>query len=146
MSEAKKNDPCPCGSGKKYKKCCMLKEVTPVGDFARQKISRTLAELTQQFEKHANKKYGEVAAYAAIQEYFCWQGVPDDEYLDMELGEIFQSWFYYNWIPDSEEKGAPVHFPEHQIAVDYLKQKGDQLPAFTRKLIEQACLKQYSFL
>jgi preprotein translocase subunit SecA len=20
------NDPCPCGSGKKYKKCCMLKE------------------------------------------------------------------------------------------------------------------------
>ncbi|HBU12361.1 MAG TPA: SEC-C domain-containing protein [Clostridiales bacterium] len=23
---AGRNDPCPCGSGKKYKKCCMLKE------------------------------------------------------------------------------------------------------------------------
>lgn len=22
----KRNDPCPCGSGKKYKKCCMQKE------------------------------------------------------------------------------------------------------------------------
>ncbi|MDD7674674.1 MAG: SEC-C metal-binding domain-containing protein, partial [Oscillospiraceae bacterium] len=22
------NDPCPCGSGKKYKKCCMQKEKT----------------------------------------------------------------------------------------------------------------------
>ncbi|MEX2684291.1 MAG: SEC-C metal-binding domain-containing protein [Candidatus Sigynarchaeota archaeon] len=21
-----RNDPCPCGSGKKYKKCCMLKK------------------------------------------------------------------------------------------------------------------------
>ena len=21
-----RNDPCPCGSGKKYKNCCMLKE------------------------------------------------------------------------------------------------------------------------
>ena len=21
-----RNDPCPCGSGKKYKKCCMLKD------------------------------------------------------------------------------------------------------------------------
>lgn len=21
-----RNDPCPCGSGKKYKKCCLLKE------------------------------------------------------------------------------------------------------------------------
>ncbi len=23
--EADRNDPCPCGSGKKYKKCCMTK-------------------------------------------------------------------------------------------------------------------------
>lgn len=23
---AGRNDPCPCGSGKKYKKCCLLKE------------------------------------------------------------------------------------------------------------------------
>jgi uncharacterized protein YecA (UPF0149 family) len=21
-----RNDPCPCGSGKKYKRCCLLKE------------------------------------------------------------------------------------------------------------------------
>jgi len=27
MSKAKRNDPCPCGSGKKYKKCCQLNEV-----------------------------------------------------------------------------------------------------------------------
>lgn len=24
MSNTGRNDPCPCGSGKKYKKCCML--------------------------------------------------------------------------------------------------------------------------
>ena len=24
-----RNDPCPCGSGKKYKKCCALKEDLP---------------------------------------------------------------------------------------------------------------------
>lgn len=26
MFKARRNDPCPCGSGKKYKHCCMLKE------------------------------------------------------------------------------------------------------------------------
>ncbi|MDP7135072.1 MAG: SEC-C metal-binding domain-containing protein, partial [Planctomycetota bacterium] len=26
MSKVKRNAPCPCGSGKKYKKCCMAKE------------------------------------------------------------------------------------------------------------------------
>ena len=25
MAETGRNDPCPCGSGKKYKKCCALK-------------------------------------------------------------------------------------------------------------------------
>ena len=26
MSKVGRNDPCPCGSGKKYKKCCMMKD------------------------------------------------------------------------------------------------------------------------
>lgn len=26
MQNVGRNDPCPCGSGKKYKKCCMLKQ------------------------------------------------------------------------------------------------------------------------
>ena len=25
-----RNDPCPCGSGKKYKKCCLGKTTSPV--------------------------------------------------------------------------------------------------------------------
>lgn len=28
MKEVGRNDPCPCGSGKKYKKCCMQKSST----------------------------------------------------------------------------------------------------------------------
>ncbi|NCP78894.1 MAG: zinc chelation protein SecC, partial [Desulfuromonadales bacterium] len=26
MSNIGRNEPCPCGSGRKYKKCCLLKE------------------------------------------------------------------------------------------------------------------------
>ena len=26
MAKAGRNDPCPCGSGKKYKKCCLMKD------------------------------------------------------------------------------------------------------------------------
>lgn len=28
MSKIKRNDPCPCGSGKKYKHCCLKKPRT----------------------------------------------------------------------------------------------------------------------
>lgn len=27
-----RNDPCPCGSGKKYKKCCYLREQSPTAE------------------------------------------------------------------------------------------------------------------
>jgi tetratricopeptide (TPR) repeat protein len=30
MSEVGRNDPCPCGSGKKYKHCCLRKQTAPV--------------------------------------------------------------------------------------------------------------------
>ena len=30
--EVGRNDPCPCGSGKKYKKCCLLKEQNTVSE------------------------------------------------------------------------------------------------------------------
>ncbi len=29
MRQAGRNDPCPCGSGKKYKKCCEAKDTAP---------------------------------------------------------------------------------------------------------------------
>ena len=32
MSKIGRNDPCPCGSGKKYKKCCMIKDKEPNED------------------------------------------------------------------------------------------------------------------
>ncbi|MDQ1268180.1 MAG: hypothetical protein QG560_823 [Campylobacterota bacterium] len=38
FEEAKRNDPCPCGSGKKYKKCCMQKNQNPLSTLAPYKL------------------------------------------------------------------------------------------------------------
>ena len=48
MAKVGRNDPCPCGSGKKYKKCCQDKESSEteqgisgnVGEFKKQKPHR----------------------------------------------------------------------------------------------------------
>ena len=39
MNKVGRNDPCPCGSGKKYKKCCIDK---PVPETAQYSLSRYL--------------------------------------------------------------------------------------------------------
>lgn len=38
LQEVKRNDPCPCGSGKKYKKCCMNKSKNPLSTLAPYKL------------------------------------------------------------------------------------------------------------
>ncbi|MGX9136345.1 SEC-C metal-binding domain-containing protein [Rummeliibacillus sp. JY-2-4R] len=37
-----RNDPCPCGSGKKYKKCCALKEAVTVEEVYEEELERIL--------------------------------------------------------------------------------------------------------
>jgi hypothetical protein len=60
MSKVNRNDPCPCGSGKKYKQCCMNKDQAP---------RRQRAALANQL---ATQESGEelVAAVAAYEQRF----------------------------------------------------------------------------
>jgi hypothetical protein len=52
MKNIKRNGPCPCGSGKKYKKCCMLKEdITNLGTF---RYEKNLAVRSSTVEKMLN--------------------------------------------------------------------------------------------
>ncbi len=69
MSRAGRNDPCPCGSGKKYKKCCLAKE----RDAARE--AKAAEEATMRsFEWLADNFHGEMDVareeqfYAALED------------------------------------------------------------------------------
>lgn len=49
MAKIKRNDLCPCGSGKKYKKCCWLKEVPPPSP-------ETIKEVTEIFQRKMQER------------------------------------------------------------------------------------------
>lgn len=53
-AKAQRNDPCPCGSGKKYKKCCGLKEA---------KDAQTRSSVM-----HTLQKFGGVVGYKNLKE------------------------------------------------------------------------------
>lgn len=59
-----RNDPCPCGSGKKYKKCCLLKEA----EKAAQEEAELQAWLEQDFAEGA-KLLAEYEAEQAIRRH-----------------------------------------------------------------------------
>ena len=59
QSRVSRNDPCPCGSGKKYKHCCLPKEV----EAARPDRSPTITDLHGKPKKRPEYPIGTVALY-----------------------------------------------------------------------------------
>jgi hypothetical protein len=49
-----RNDPCPCGSGKKYKKCCLSETYTETGreDSTKKRLVQDLLKFYEKNYKH----------------------------------------------------------------------------------------------
>ena len=53
-----RNTPCPCGSGKKYKKCCLGKNVVPVQSLQYRRFSEAHDRLVEHLLDHAVRTFG----------------------------------------------------------------------------------------
>ena len=56
-----RNDPCPCGSGKKYKHCCLLKKSMSTGDLIRAAVQNAgykedIANVLCNLSEYMNRK------------------------------------------------------------------------------------------
>src|SRR5438046_5408903 len=51
-----RNDPCPCGSGRKYKRCCLARDEAP--ELLRLRMRRAEGRLVPQVVAYAHERYG----------------------------------------------------------------------------------------
>ena len=63
-----RNEPCPCGSGKKYKKCCLNKKKPPE-NLLWHRLGDAYDKLQNQLLDYARKTFGELALHLA--DYGC---------------------------------------------------------------------------
>lgn len=143
MTNTGRNDPCPCGSGKKYKKCCL--ETVELSEFTWLKMRRTEGELIPRLLKHAADSYGPDSVYEAWDEFSAFQDIPMEPDTDPDFETAFLPWFVFNWGPDNAEKDKADHYPETRIALHYLAENEKEIEPFARRFIEAACSRQYSF-
>lgn len=93
-SQPGRNDPCPCGSGKKYKKCCMFKDrpVPDPQDLVRSRLIDNLFEFIARFYKDIIPE-----AYD-----FFWVEQPPEETLPEEYVDFtqinFHEWLLFDYI------------------------------------------------
>lgn len=93
-----RNDPCPCGSGKKYKKCCLSKTYTEVG-----KEDSIRARLVEDLLEFFNKNYLDRLEDA---EFLFWDEFVPAEHLDGIALDIahqnFWEWLIFDYLVDED--------------------------------------------
>jgi hypothetical protein len=101
MVKVGRNEPCPCGSGKKYKKCCLMKTFTSPGreESIKKKLVEDLLKLYKQ-TFYADRLDDTMATF--------WGDFKPAEHLkgeSLELAELnFWEWIIYDWVDEGSSK------------------------------------------
>ena len=133
MSMPGRNDPCPCGSGKKYKKCHGVTSAV-TADSVYDRMRRLDAEAGRHIMKFAAERYGDRSLAAAWKELFDGRERPisegDPEYI------YFCAWLQYDWKPEGTSPLAECFLSDRRAT---------NIDAGLRRLIEATLAEPYSF-
>ena len=132
-----RNDPCPCGSGRKYKKCCQ--ESLDEKDFNYCRWRRVEGNLIPELFAYALETLGPEAIEDAWREFhdYTAPGAYDSE---SPIKSVFMPWFLFNWIPETKLPDS-TYFPE-PIAASFHSEHA--LSEDEEKLIMSAIQTPYS--
>jgi SEC-C motif-containing protein len=137
-----RNDPCPCGSGKKYKRCC-LEKIQDSADnlWARERAASD--ELTGLMVRYAARKLGPQIDDA-------WADFELDDGVDpfepgCEESAIFLPYLLYHWDPYGPRRRKGVPAKGGMIARWYLQEEGKRHSDTQRHILEQATTQPISF-
>jgi hypothetical protein len=101
-----RNDPCPCGSGRKYKHCC-IQSHTPSIDTLWARQHEDYARLTREMTRFAERKF-EKQIYDAWQD-FNLSDIPELLEQSSDELQVFMPYFLFQWDPDRPSRSKTAH-------------------------------------
>lgn len=140
-----RNDPCPCGSGRKYKQCCLAKTDTLAPEeMTWRRVRRATEKLGAGLLREAERHFGPAAIGEAWEEF---HGFEIDEPFDDQSPylPLFFTWFLHDWLPDPHDTEVPEAAQGVAVAQAYLGRLGDRLDPLTRRYVEACCATPFSF-
>lgn len=124
-----RNDQCPCGSGKKYKKCCLLTELdSKVTSFDYMMLRDLDNKIGIQIFKYFGENYSQLDDQLYLDELYC--GFDSEDIMTEDVEEeyvaacIFGPWVNYHYIPETNN-------PENKTIAELYYQKHSN--KFTQK-------------
>lgn len=140
-----RNEPCPCGSGKKYKKCCLNKDKAPENLLWR-RLGDTYEKLQDQLLDYARKTFSELAIPVAMDEFLLWPEEENPIDLIKDHMALFVPWFLFDWVYDPVDAEIDLPAPVQQpVASAYIDVHGSQLDRLQKQLVEAILDQPFSF-
>jgi hypothetical protein len=141
-----RNDPCPCNSGKKYKKCCLLNTNTQnAEDFAYRRYREIENKLTPRLFHHAVEVFGPTSIEESWDEFCCWE---NEEGFDPEnpINQLFGPFFLFCWEIDPANTDCDIQLVEGMtVAESFLNKWRSRLSREEIEIIESANRKVFRF-
>ena len=137
-----RNEPCPCGSGRKYKHCCM--KAAQSTDLLWHQQRRLNDDLPARLLAFARDLLGEGAIHQA------WRDFRADEAATEFEGSVhdpvFLPWFLYCWEPEDLIQDHPkVGRVTVSLALAYMVHYEERLTPIERRYLETAIAAHFSF-
>ncbi|MGO9597431.1 MAG: SEC-C metal-binding domain-containing protein [Isosphaeraceae bacterium] len=149
MTTPGRNDPCPCGSGKKFKLCCLRAEDAALeasGALAWRRLRRALDDFAmgRTLLEFVVSTYGRGALDEAWAEF---SGV--EEPFDPKTSHVtlFMSWLFHCWSPDPHDPSSTVDeaLRERIPTRLFLERAGKRLDPVVRRYLEGCLEAPFSF-
>ena len=136
-----RNDPCPCRSGQKYKRCCLAEQSATYSLWAQHR--NAYEDLLRDMEGFAADKFGDQIDLA-------WQ---DFNLTDLPLPydpesqeqQIFMPYFLFQWDPERRRSGKQAIRRGGIVTRWYELERAGRLSDLNRLFLEQAATQPLSF-
>ena len=133
-----RNAPCPCGSGRKFKHCCLVK-----GDAieeSRVRVRRAEGRVVDALFAFALERFGKPFFEHAWLDF--WAGEPPnaDEFTDIpEFDSMFVPWFVTSFVRDPHGEDVNPSWPNEPIGLYWLRTEQPSIDALAREWLTAAC-------
>jgi SEC-C motif/Protein of unknown function (DUF2384) len=136
-----RNDPCPCGSGRKYKRCCLEQQSATYSFWAQQRDASD--RLTRDMLRFAERKLGDQIRVAWKDFNMTDRPIPFDVYPGEQ--QIFMPYFLFHWDPQRPRAGKGAIRKGGIVTRWYELEKAGKLSEMERLFLEQATTQPLSF-
>ena len=137
-----RNDPCPCGSGKKYKQCCLTSAAESANTpWSRQRDASD--RMTPEMLKLASREVGDdlLLAWADFNQVPIPK--PFDKYPNEEA--IFSPYLIFDWNPDASIRRRDGRPRAGVVAQSYMEKNAKRLSELELLILHQAISRPVSF-